>query len=94
MRLVEIDVPSEVSLERCNPETLNDDWMSYPARSELQDFGSNWLSSLRSAVLEVPAAVMPVESNFLLNPRHPQFTHVSVVRELPFSFDSRLLRTM
>lgn len=93
VRLLEIDVPSGVSVEGCDPETIIADWMSYPAPSELQDFGSKWLSSLRSAVLEVPAAVMPVESNFLLNPRHPQFARVSVVRELPFSFDSRLLGT-
>jgi RES domain-containing protein len=65
--------------------------MIYPAPSELQDFGSKWLTSLRSAVLQVPAAVMLVESNFLLNPRHPQFARVSIVREVPFSFDSRLL---
>jgi RES domain-containing protein len=44
-----------------------------------------------SAVLQVPAVVMPVESNFLLNPRHPQFARVSIVREEPFSFDSRVV---
>ncbi len=89
--LLEIDVPPEVTVERCEPEMIISDWMIYPAPSELQDFGSKWLTSLRSAVLQVPAAVMPVESNFLLNPRHPQFAQVSVVREVPFSFDSRLL---
>lgn len=91
VKLLEIDLPSELAVERCDPEKISADWMIYPAPSELQDFGSKWLSSLRSAVLQVPAAVMPVESNFLLNPRHPQFTQVSIVREVSFSFDSRLL---
>ena len=91
VRLLEIDVPPEVSVERCSPEKIIPEWKIYPAPSELQDFGSKWLTSLRSAVLQVPAAVMPVESNFLLNPRHPEFARVSVVREVPFSFDSRLL---
>jgi RES domain-containing protein len=91
VRILEIDVPPDLALESCEPETIISDWIIYPAPSELQDFGSKWLSSLRSAVLQVPAAVMPVESNFLLNPRHPQFAQVSIVREVPFSFDSRLL---
>jgi RES domain-containing protein len=91
VKLLELDVPSELAVERCDPEALSADWMTYPAPSELQDFGSKWLTSLRSAVLQVPAVVMPVESNFLLNPRHPQFAKVSIVREVPFSFDSRLL---
>lgn len=91
VRLLELDVPSELTVERCEPEKIISEWRIYPAPSELQDFGSQWLTSLRSAVLQVPAAVMPVESNFLLNPRHPEFERVSVVREVPFSFDSRLL---
>jgi RES domain-containing protein len=89
--LLEIDVPPELTVERCEPETIISNWMIYPAPCELQDFGSQWLNSLRSAVLQVSAAVMPVESNFLLNPRHPSFAQVSIVREVPFSFDSRLL---
>jgi RES domain-containing protein len=92
VRLLEMDVPAELAVELCEPDEIAQDWRVYPAPSELQDFGSQWLASLRSAILRVPAAVMPVESNFLLNPRHPQFTQVSIVRELPFSFDSRLLR--
>lgn len=94
VKLLEIDVPSELAVERCDPEAISADWMIYPAPSDLQDFGSEWLTSLRSAALQVPAAVMPVESNFLLNPRHPQFAQVSVVREVPFSFDARLLARM
>jgi RES domain-containing protein len=91
MRLVEIDVPGELAVELCDPEKIVSEWRVYPAPSELQEFGSQWLASLRSAVLRVPAAVMPVESKFLLNPRHPQFSRVSIVQDVRFSFDSRLL---
>lgn len=90
-RLLEIDVPSDLAVERCQPETITAEWSTYPAPEELQDFGSEWLASLRTAVLQVPSAVMPVESNFILNPGHPEFSRISVVRDLPFSFDSRLL---
>lgn len=93
VRLIEIDVPEALHIEACDPSTKNSEWRIYLAPAELQDFGTQWLSSLRSAVLRVPAAVMPVEANYLLNPRHPRFGEISIVRELPFSFDSRLLGT-
>jgi RES domain-containing protein len=47
---------------------------------------------VRSAILEVPSAVIPRESNYLLNPAHPQFGRIRVAGRAPFSFDPRLLR--
>jgi RES domain-containing protein len=90
LRLLEIDVPVDIAVEVCDPEQIVSEWRVYPAPLELQEFGSQWLASRRSAVLRVPAAVMPVVWNFLLNPRHPQFNGVRVIQELPFAFDSRL----
>lgn len=49
--------------------------------TELQDFGTQWLSSLRRAISRVPAAVVPVEANCLLNPRHPRHSEIGIVRE-------------
>jgi RES domain-containing protein len=92
VRLIEIDVPEDLEVEAGDPAGMTGEWQKYPAPVELQDFGTQWLSSLRSAVLRVPAAVMPVESNYILNPKHPQFGGIRVIRDLPFSFDSRLLR--
>lgn len=91
VRLIEIDVPEDLDVESCDPGGLATAWQAYPAPVELQDSGTRWLSSSRSAVLRVPAAVMPVESNYILNPKHSRFGSIRVVRELPFSFDSRLL---
>ena len=37
----------------------------------LQRIGSKWLRSGITPVLKVPSAVVPYESNYLINPRHP-----------------------
>jgi RES domain-containing protein len=42
-------------------------------------------------VLAVPSAIIPSETNYLLNPRHPTFRTTRVRRPQPFSFDPRLL---
>jgi hypothetical protein len=40
LRLLQIEVPEELLVERCDPEELVAGWNAYPAPSELQDFGS------------------------------------------------------
>jgi RES domain-containing protein len=91
MSAVEIDVPGIVEVERIGAKRLPGGWDAYPAPAATQRLGTDWIESLRTAVLEVPSAVIPRESNYLLNPAHPRFSRVRIVSRAPFSFDSRLL---
>ena len=59
---------------------------------ELALVGDAWLKDGTSAVLEVPNAIIPDESNYLLNPRHAGFATITIGRPQPFEFDLRLLR--
>lgn len=77
-------------VERLGPVRLPRDWKAFPSPAVLQEIGDRWAAERRSAVLEVPSAVVPAESNFLLNPRHPDFTKISVGRSGRFAFDPRL----
>ncbi len=52
--------------------------------------GDSWLRDRTSLLLRVPSVVVPAESNFLLNPLHPDANSVKVVDVEPFSFDKRL----
>lgn len=92
LRLLEVDIPDKVPVETCDPMKLTADWQVHPAPLALQDFGSSWLSSLRTAVLSVPSAVMAMERNYILNPLHPDADQMRAVRALPFSFDPRLIQ--
>jgi RES domain-containing protein len=42
-------------------------------------------------VLEVPSVIVETESNYLLNPAHPDFTSLKLGTPEPFEFDPRLL---
>lgn len=77
---------------RVDHSRLPPNWRSYPAPPELQSLGDEWLRLGTSAVLEVPSAVIPSESNYLLNPRHADFRSISVSPREVFEFDLRLLR--
>ena len=83
---------NDSSVARIEGSRLPPNWRSYPAPPELQSLGDEWLRLGTSAVLEVPSAVIPSESNYLLNPQHADFSAISFSPPEPFEFDLRLLR--
>jgi len=86
-----ITVSFEADLvERLDETMLPGDWRSYPAPARLNEIGTEWAEQERSVVLEVPSAVVPAETNFLLNPEHPEFRRLTLEKPRPCVFDSRL----
>jgi len=65
-------------------------WRSHPAPHELKRLGNRWLDEGRSCVLEVPSAVVPHESNYLLNPAHYAFASVLFGEPIGVETDPRL----
>lgn len=80
----------ESAVEELLAKRLPAHWRVSPAPPALQEIGTRWARARRSAVLRVPSAVIPLESNFLLNPDHPSFSRFVRVGPERFDFDSRL----
>ena len=81
----------EALVEPLNRSLLPANWNDSPAPAALQKMGNEWAMSRSSAVLEVPSAIVPAESNYLLNPLHDDFKSVDVGVPRPFELDYRLL---
>lgn len=79
-------------VERLPRNALPVRWRDYPAPPALATLGDVWARDQRSAILEVPSAIIESESNFLLNPGHPDFAGIEVSEPQPFEIDLRLLR--
>lgn len=93
VRYVKIPVWFDSKLIEILPvESLPENWDVKPVPASPQRYGSAWLKEKRSALLQVPSAIIPSEKNFLLNPRHPDFSLVRIGPAEPFAFDPRLLR--
>lgn len=71
---------------------LPSDWNLSPPSFATQRLGDQWLTGGFSAVLRVPSAVIPSESNFLINPEHKDFAKVRIFKTQPFDFDVRLAK--
>ena len=67
-------------------------WRAHPAVPQLQLLGDAWLKNGLSAVLDVPSVIIQSESNYLLNPVHPDFASIDVGPAQPFDFDTRLVK--
>lgn len=65
-------------------------WRHHPPPPAAQQIGDAWTRAARTAVLSLPSALVPVERNFLLNPRHADFSRIRVGAPEPFDFDRRL----
>lgn len=85
-----IEVPAEVRTLRIAVDALPTTWRQSPPPAELAELGRRWLETGDSAVLEVPSAVVPQESNVLLDPRHPDFRRLLIGPAEPFLVDPRL----
>ncbi|VGO16751.1 hypothetical protein PDESU_05343 [Pontiella desulfatans] len=73
-------------------EDLPGDWRDCPPPASTQGLGDRWVRGQSSVVLEVPSVLIPGESNYLINPRHPNFGKLRIGAPEPFEFDPRLLK--
>jgi len=90
--LARATIPDEVGIESVPVSELPDDWRNPHPPAALQQIGQNWLRRATAACLRVPSAIVPEESNYLLNPRHPEFGSLIIGPAEPFNFDRRLAR--
>ncbi|WP_128546168.1 RES family NAD+ phosphorylase [Larkinella soli] len=55
-----------------------------------QTFLLDWLRTPNCLTVKIPSAVLPLMANYLINPRHPQFSNCKVVSIERFMIDERL----
>lgn len=84
---VEFDATLVTTVDRA---TLPSGWRSHPPPASVRAIGDAWLQAGRSAVLRVPSAIVPEESNFLLSPGHPDFARIRIGTPEALDVDSRL----
>jgi RES domain-containing protein len=73
---------------------LPKNWRDSPPPFEIQKIGDDWAKRKLSAVLRVPSAVIPTESNYLINPNHTDFPQIIYGAPQNFTFDQRLLKNI
>lgn len=89
-RLVQVEVPDyfDEIKEGDLPIGWND--ITMKATSICRSFGDNWILSNSSLLLRLPSVISPGEYNFLVNPKHSDFTKLKIIKISSFLFDGRI----
>lgn len=91
-RYTVIPIEFDVSLvQGINITTLPVGWNRPETIGDTQLLGDEWIRSMSSVLLEVPSVVIQTESNFLVNPGHPEFSKIAFRTGFILKLDPRLL---
>ena len=85
-----VEFSDRLRIERIELKQLPKNWREPEQIEFLRELGTNWAKNQKSAVLAVPSAVIPSETNYLLNPLHPRFNQIIIGKSVPFITDPRL----
>jgi RES domain-containing protein len=78
--VVAADIPDGVSRVVLTTRTLPPNWRQVPAPPSLAMIGDSFVAERKSAILVLPSALVPSESNWLVNPLHQEFAEIQVHR--------------
>ena len=100
LELLEDELPRAYTLLRVEvPESVSIELIQVPAGESwktdhdlTRQLGDEWLAHRRTSLGRVPSAILPMTSNFILNPLHPDAPKVKIAETEQAEFDPRLLK--
>ncbi len=84
----EVEIPAALPIARLGVKPKG--WRNEPPTSASMLVGDRWLRAGTSALLEVPSAIIPTETNLILNPMHPHANKLRIAAARAFRFDPRM----
>jgi RES domain-containing protein len=89
--IVTLNLPDELPTYELNSQDLPNKWWVNPAPSKLARIGQKWFEKGLEIALVVPSSVIPLAEgrNYILNPKHPDFSRIEIVSVTEYSYDSR-----
>ena len=85
-----VEIPDHVSVSATERDSLPSDWRKEPPPNSTKDLGSQWVKSRLSALLQVPAVILPIGFNYVANITHPEFQDITISDPKSFTFDPRM----
>lgn len=88
-RTLVIEIPDDIKIETFQKDKLPKNWTSMKGQLNTKFIGDGWCRSGNTAVIHVPSAIIPEESNYLINPYHVDFKKIKIKSVEEFQFDNR-----
>lgn len=87
---IEVVVPDGIRIAQLPPRRLPANWRAEPPSTDTKAIGSSWVQGSETLLLRVPSVIVPRESNYLLNPAHPDLSRLRILPPEPFGFSERM----
>lgn len=69
---------------------LPEAWDHLPISPASMRIGKEWLDEKKFLALKVPSIIVPIDSNYILNPLHPDFSQIKIGEPQEIRFDPRI----
>ncbi|MEC3881369.1 RES family NAD+ phosphorylase [Parapedobacter sp. 10938] len=88
--MMSIWIPDDVQITSLSVSDLPNNWNTFPHPLLTQQIGDAFVANAKCAVLKIPSVVTYGDFNYLINPKHPDFSRIKVDSLVKFPFDRRL----
>ncbi|RYE28933.1 MAG: RES domain-containing protein [Sphingobacteriaceae bacterium] len=88
--IMTIEISDQIKKEKIDLKDLPKDWKEFYQMPVTQQLGEQWLNAGKTAILEVPSSIIEEEVNYLINPLHPDFKFIKLIKTDTFLFDQRI----
>lgn len=85
-----IQFDDNIKKEKIELKDLPEDWKEFHQMPVTQAIGEKWISENKTAIIEIPSSIIEEEVNYLINPKHPDFKFIKLIKTDPFIFDQRI----
>lgn len=89
-KVLTIEISPSVKISEIRVNSLSKDWYEFAKYSYCRNIGDEWITKNETAILKLPSAIIPAESNYLINPSHKDFKKIKILRCEDFNFDPRI----
>lgn len=91
-RYLEVEIPDASILPRIQLSDLDKNWRNNPPISSTKEFGGDWVASQKSLAIKVPSAILTMQSNIIVNPKHKLISELKILRSGKLDIDSRVFK--
>ena len=90
--MVTIYIPDDIPIQNLNIKDLPSDWNVFPHPISTQAIGDKFITNNQYCILQIPSVVTQGDYNFLINPKHADFSKIKILALEKFPFDKRIFR--
>ncbi len=88
--MLTIHIPDDIDMDSVPLKDLPSDWNTFPHPMSTKQIGDRFVFRNEYCLLKVPSSVTEGDFSYLINPRHKEFSRITIVEQRDFRFDDRL----